>query len=123
MFPLDKASSGCSIEQYPMHGALSSESQSGSGSKSAVGRSSGGSDWLPWNWLLKREKRANPRSSRSLNDRDAASTDQTNDKNNIFFVKRGDCMFEDKALIAQAAGAGAVVVTNTEVRIIFDSKL
>jgi hypothetical protein len=46
-------------------------------------------------------------------------TGANSDKNSpyedkVAVVSRGDCMFEDKALIAQKAGASALIITNTE---------
>lgn len=51
----------------------------------------------------------------------ATSTSEATEKavniynNNILFGQRGTCMFEDKSLVAQSAGAKALLMANTEV--------
>jgi hypothetical protein len=39
---------------------------------------------------------------------------------NIVLAERGDCLFEDKALLGQKLGAVGMIVKNTEVRIFLD---
>ena len=37
-------------------------------------------------------------------------------RGSIFLARRGDCLFEEKAILAQRLGAAALVVRNTEVQ-------
>ena len=39
-------------------------------------------------------------------------------RGSIFLARRGDCLFEEKAILAQRLGAAALVVRNTEVHIL-----
>jgi len=138
-FPKAKAATGCNINQYPVFNSNGRNDES----DGTFDYGPSVSSWLPWNWLLKKErlskKRTCPAESdgnskkgdeRCISDSDnykkQSETDRARERRNqadaedgtrrsVFMVKRGDCMFEDKAVIAQAAGAVAVVVANTEV--------
>ena len=37
----------------------------------------------------------------------------------IVLARRGNCLFEDKTLVAQAAGASAIIIANNEVCLYF----